>query len=252
MQGKQQSGTLPLNITSRAATAALAMAVVFAVTAVLSQSAQAQTPTASVAWNEKVLHNFGNGTDGGNPYAGLIRSTAGYLYSTTTTGGTLGRGTVFELARTVGGGWTEMVLYSFCISYYNCTDGQNPVAGLIFDAAGNLYGTTEDGGIGCVPGGCGVVFELSPGEGGWIETVLYSFCSQPNCTDGLYPEAGLIFDTAGNLYGTTNRGGTYHGTAFELTPVYPCAKCGHSGLREGDVLPAARRVVLEQGRDRTN
>jgi uncharacterized repeat protein (TIGR03803 family) len=80
--------------------------------------------------------------------------------------------------------------------------------------------------------------------------VLHDF---GNGTDGASPQAGLIFDASGNLYGTTYSGGTYgDGTVFELTPVYPCAKCSHSMLREGDVLPAARRDVLEHGRDRTN
>src|ERR1035441_332430 len=112
----------------------------------------------------------------------------------------------------------EKVLHNF---NNNGTDGTNPRAGLIFDAAGNLYGTTENGGT----NGVGTVFELTPtAGGGWTETVLYSFCSQANCTDGYQPWAGLIFDAAGNLYGTTVYGGTadttcsYCGTVFELTP----------------------------------
>jgi uncharacterized repeat protein (TIGR03803 family) len=129
--------------------------------------------------------------------------------------------------------WNEKVLHTF-----SGTDGGYSEAGLIFDAAGNLYGTTAGGGnfTGyCSQLGCGTVFELTPnGSGGWTETVLYSFCSQRNCTDGSNPAGGLIFDAAGNLYGTTEYGGdfssdcafySFHGcgTVFELTPN------GHGG-----------------------
>jgi len=97
--------------------------------------------------------------------------------------------------------------------------------------------------------------------GGWTEKVLYSFCAQSNCPDGAAPYAGLIFDATGNLYGTTFLGGVHTngngwGTVFELTPVYPCARCSQRALHEGDVLPAEGRDVLEleqeQERDRTN
>ena len=176
------------------------------------------TPAAGGTWTEKVLWSFGNGTDGYQPFAGLIFDAAGNLYGTTSEGGTyLYNGTVFELTPTAGGGWTEQVLHSF---NYNGTDGVWPYAGLIFDAAGNLYGTTESGGGGTY--GSGTVFELTPtGGGGWTEKVLHSFfCSPFNCTDGYSPRAGLIFDAAGNLYGTTYNGGTYqYGTVFELTPA---------------------------------
>jgi uncharacterized repeat protein (TIGR03803 family) len=193
---------------------------------------------AATPWYEKVLHSF-NGGDGANPAAGLIFDAAGNLYGTTTGGGTSGYGTVFELTPMGGGGWTETILYSFG----NGTDGAIPYAGLIFDAAGNLYGTTFGGGP---YGGAGTVFELTPtAGGGWTETVLHSF----NGGDGANPVAGLIFDAAGNLYGTTTGGGTYGGgTAFELSPVYPCVpKCSHTvSSGEVDVLPAERRDVLEQ------
>jgi uncharacterized repeat protein (TIGR03803 family) len=114
--------------------------------------------------------------------------------------------------------WNEKVRLNF-----NGSDGVNPVAGLIFDAAGNLYGTTYGGGT----YGYGTVFELTPnGSGGWTQTVLYSFGANGQY-DGANPYAGLIFDAAGNLYGTTYSGGTYSncvdpltcGTVFELTPT---------------------------------
>jgi uncharacterized repeat protein (TIGR03803 family) len=179
-----------------------------------------------------VLHSFNqNGADGAGTFAGVIFDAAGNLYGTTAYGGAYGYGTVFELSPTGGGGWTEAVLYSFC-SQTNCTDGAHPYAGLIFDAAGNLYGEASGGGTysNCTYGLCGTVFELTPASGGrWTEQVLHNF---GNGADGAYPAASMIFDAAGNLYATTVDGGTYnYGTVFELTPVYPCAKCSHSVFR---------------------
>src|ERR1017187_9524801 len=106
----------------------------------------------------------------------------------------------------------ERVLHSFA---NDGADGNKPYAGLIFDAAGNLYGTTWAGG----PSDLGTVFELTPAGGGtWTEKVLHSFINDG--TDGNEPYAGLIFDAAGNLYGTTLGGGTaFIGTVFQLTPA---------------------------------
>ena len=160
---------------------------------------------------DNVLHSFNNdGTDGHAPYAGLIFDAAGNLYGTTYEGGTLGYGTVFELTPAGGGTWTEKVLYTF-----SNTDGANPYAGLIFDTAGNLYGTTLQGGT----HGFGTVFELTPAAGGtWTEKVLHDFNNDG--TDAADPKAGLIFDAAGNLYGTAVEGGAHRGGAvFELTPA---------------------------------
>ena len=112
--------------------------------------------------------------------------------------------------------YNEQTLYRFC-SQSNCADGATPYAGLIMDGAGNLYGTTL--GNGTI--NQGVVFQLTPDQTGtaWTETVLYRFCSQTNCADGAYPEAGLIMDEAGNLYGTTYYGGIGgSGVVFRLTP----------------------------------
>jgi uncharacterized repeat protein (TIGR03803 family) len=181
---------------------------------------------------EQVLYEFLGGNDGGNPTpnGGLIFDSSGNLYGTTLYGGgsacsfedSAGCGTAFELSPNGSGGWTETVLYSFV----GGSDGKVPSSGLIFDKAGNLYGTTEyGGGTGCSGAGCGAAFELSPnGSGGWTETVLYRFCSATNCTDGALPQ-GLIFDGSGNLYGTTSSGGQSTcfqggqcGTVFELSP----------------------------------
>ena len=137
----------------------------------------------------------------------------GDLYSTTAFGGGGQGGTVFKLTPNLDGTWTESVLHSF-----TGTDGEHPDAGLIFDAAGNLYGTTFNGGIsgGSCPSGCGVIFKLRRNsDGTWTESVLHSFTG----ADGANPFAGLIFDAAGNLDGTTDLGGNAGGgTAFRLTP----------------------------------
>ncbi len=154
---------------------------------------------------ETVLHNFA-GSDGANPYGGLVIDNSGNLYGTTTSGGASNLGTVFEIT-----GNTETVLYSFA----GGSDGADPIAGLVFDANGNLYGTTSQGGA----NGNGTVFELAAPQmkgGAWTETVLYSFGGG---SDGTIPYGGVSFDSAGNLYGTTSAGGAYgFGTVFRLVP----------------------------------
>jgi uncharacterized repeat protein (TIGR03803 family) len=148
--------------------------------------------------NETVLYSFPNG-DGVGPYAGVIPDSAGNLYGTTRDGGASGAGTVYMLDTT----GHETVLYSFT----GGGDGGNPVAGVIRDSAGNLYGTTVYGG----PANQGVVYKVdTTGH----ETVLYSFTGG---ADGGWPEAGVIRDSAGNLYGTTTSGGALHkGGVYKL------------------------------------
>jgi uncharacterized repeat protein (TIGR03803 family) len=155
-----------------------------------------------------VLHTFRGGGDGIAPYGRLISDAESNLYGTTAFGGASGAGVVFELTKS-SAGWTETILYSFT----DGKDGSQPWAGLIFDSAGNLYGTTYRGGA----FNAGTVYELTPGQGGtWTETVLYSFASG---TDGEGPQSDLTFDQTGNIYGTTNNGGSPgNGIVFELTP----------------------------------
>jgi uncharacterized repeat protein (TIGR03803 family) len=145
--------------------------------------------------------------DGSGPDVGLVQAGDGSFYGTTDSGGTHGGGTVFQIS--AAGNLTT--LYSFC-SQTNCTDGGYPNAGLVQGADGNFYGTTDEGGA----HGEGTVFQIS--AAGSL-TTLYSFCSQTSCTDGGYPNAGLVQATDGNFYGTTMNGGTtdYAGTVFEIT-----------------------------------
>jgi uncharacterized repeat protein (TIGR03803 family) len=156
---------------------------------------------AVAANNTKVLYKFKGSPDAAAPMGNLIFDHAGNLYGTTFAGG-LGAGTVFKLAPNSDGSWTESVLYAFC-SLTQCADGAFPMAGLILHGA-DLYGTTSSGGS----GSGGVVFKLAPNsKGSWTESILYSFCSVANCIDGAYPFGGLTSDAVGNLYGTTQEGG---------------------------------------------
>src|ERR1700683_1167138 len=174
----------------------------------------------------KVLWSFGAPNDGATPVSELVLDRAGNLYGTTSYGGAVpacavdgGCGTVFKLSRGADNTWTETILYNFCGKIGNslCLDGGVPLAGLIFDANGNLYGTTSAGGtVACFLGGCGTVFELSPPSvpgTEWKETVLYTFCGNQtqSCPDGMEPGSRLAMDAAGNLYGTTPMGGSGHG-----------------------------------------
>lgn len=164
-------------------------------------------------WTERVLHAFNLTPDGASPLAGLTMDASGNLYGTAAQGGVNGHGTVFELSPAVGDNWNFKTLYSF----RGGNDGFYPNAPLVFDEAGNLYGTTPyGGGNGCYSNlGCGTVFKLTPkAAGGWHETLLYRFKGEH---DGGAPASGVVLDTVGNLYGTASRAGVYNqGVAFEL------------------------------------
>ena len=163
-------------------------------------------------WAETITHTFGiqNG-DGESPGVGALAIDAsGSLYGTTAGGGSTGYGTVFRVTPGSNGHWKETILYSF----EGGTNGVEPAAGVVMDPAGNLYGTTIAGGDNDC--GCGLVYKLAPRpDGKWKYTVLHAFLGY----DGAQPDANLILDGKGNLYGTTATGGTYGGgVAFELTP----------------------------------
>ena len=208
----------------------LGLAIVFALTAGFAPLAQAQTLT--------VLHTFtGIGEDGANPRVGVTMDKAGNLYGTTEYGGTgpcnsqstQGCGTVFRLARS-GSGWTYAPLYNF--QGWPNNDGAYPLSRVIIGADASLYGTASEGGdaTACfgLPG-CGIVFNLKPPPtrpstvfSPWTEAILYRFQGP---FDGAFPGGELSFDAAGNLYGTTDAGGSYGtsygGTIYRLTPSYP-------------------------------
>jgi uncharacterized repeat protein (TIGR03803 family) len=156
-----------------------------------------------------VIHSF-NYTDGHYPTTLLTFDASGNLYGGASAGGAYDLGVVFELSPNADGTWSETVLHSF-----NGLDGMGS-SSLVFDKAGNLYGTSGQGG----PNGLGTVFELTPNpDGSWTHIILHSF---PNYTkDGVTPYMGLIFDQAGNLYGTTPQGSGPNegsGTVFKLVP----------------------------------
>ncbi len=184
------------------------------------------SPASGGSWNLETLYAFSTEKrDGQNPTGPLTLDSAGNIYGTTLLGGgggcvgageEIGCGTVFELIRGEGGIWTEKILHAFNV---NGGDGVGPTWGVVFDGAGNLYGTTLVGGL---SGDYGTVFELSPLVGGrWEERILHRFNN--NGKDGCYPY-GLVLDGSGNVYGTTNSGGTFGvcpnsaGTAFKLSP----------------------------------
>ena len=151
---------------------------------------------------EKILWSFRNGTDGAYPVAGLV-VYKGNLYGTTANGGAYGDGTVFKV--TLSG--AEAILHSFD---NNDIDGINPYAGLVV-YNGNLYGTTANGGG--TGSAAGIVFEMSPSG---TEKILHTFGGSP---DGSFPWGGVVFDTSGNLYGTTFSGGANGvGAVFKMTP----------------------------------
>ena len=170
------------------------------------------SPKESGDWEFNVLHSFNaSSADGAAPVGSLIIDSGGTLYGATGAGGDHQLGAVFELVPSTGGSWTEHILYSFGV---NATDGTFPEGGLLVDSAGNVFGETEQGGS----YGGGTLFELVPGNGTWTERLVHNF---GNGTDGKFPWGGLLFSSAGNIYGACAGGGAYSsgggkgGTVFE-------------------------------------
>ena len=183
-------------------------------------------PSAFTPWNETVLYAF-DAEDGNEPvYPQLLFDQAGNIYGTTQFGGSNVGGNVFELIPS-GGGWTDTVLYDGFEG--DSAAGSQPYSGVVMDSAGNLYGTTSVGGA----RGDGVVYELSPTQNGWVETILHNFDFG---ADGGLSYGGLVMDQAGNLYGGTVAGGTGDcGVIYELSPsnggwtfapIYSLPNCG--------------------------
>jgi uncharacterized repeat protein (TIGR03803 family) len=215
-------------------------------------------------WTETVIYRFTGGSDGAAPGNGdLVFDAAGNIYGTTISGGSgnceygTGCGVIYKLTSS-NGNWTESVLYSFT----GGNDGGNPFAGLVFDAAGNLYGTAASGGnLSCnAPYGCGTVFQLASSGSNWTENLLHTF---QNGSDGASPQGGLIFNAAGDLYGTTPSGGLEGGgTVFTLVRsgdnwtfgvVYSFAGSGNSpGPLAGLALDAAGNVYGTTYQDGAN
>lgn len=179
-------------------------------------------------WTETVLHSFGGASDGAFPNGNLAMDKAGNLYGTTASGNTgtaYQNGIVFELAPS-GGMWKETVLHQFAAQ----SDGKAPFAGVVLDAAGNLYGTTSAGGAGgggCPGFGCGTVYELHHSQaGGWREVILYNFPGAPGASS---PDFGVTLDSSGNLYGAA--GGGNAGSCQLFGPCGTVFKLTHSGNR---------------------
>ena len=176
------------------------------------------------------LHSFDR-ADGGFPSAGLVQATNGNLYGTTREGGYTANGSAEGTIFKITPGGTLTTLYKFCLES-GCTNGSWPYAGLVQATNGNFYGTTNQGGA----NGQGTVFKITPGG---TLTTLYSLCSQTNCTDGADPEAGLVQAANGDLYGTTERGGSINngGTVFRITPGGTLTTlysfCSQSGCADG-------------------
>ena len=175
------------------------------------------TPNGSGGYTESILQSFDSSSDGADPEGGLILDSSGNLYGTTVSGGSAGDGTVFELSPNGSGGYTEAIVYNFV----GGADGAHPSGALIMDGSGDLYGKASGGTSDKCVGGCGVVFKLTPQQGGgYTESVLHDFAGG---SDGAGPNGGLLIDSAGNLYGTTSIGGdgsssAGDGTVFELSP----------------------------------
>lgn len=194
------------------------------------------TPNSNGTWLESGLYSFTGGSDGGHPVGALVFDAAGNLYGTAYWGGSAkcenGCGTAFKLAPNQDGSWTESVLHEFTAG----SDGANPGGNLIFDAAGNLYGASDWGGLegNCTSNKCGAVFQLTPNlDGTWTTNILHTFTGKKD-GGGAGGGCGVAFDTEGNLYGTRVWGGPYgYGLVYKLMPM-PNGTWSETGLGFND------------------
>jgi uncharacterized repeat protein (TIGR03803 family) len=165
------------------------------------------TPTTVGEWDFRTLYSFRDQPDGSFPYGALLRASSGKFYGTTYYGGQNDVGAVYELSPRSVGEWAERIIYSFQTG----SDGNSPISNLVSDGAGNLYGTTSEGGL-----GSGTIFKLAPNGGRWTESVVHSFGGPP---DGGFSYNGLVVDSFGNFYGATVHGGTDDdGCVYQFTP----------------------------------
>lgn len=189
------------------------------------------------------MQNFSVGDPKGErPFAAVTLDGAGNLYGTTVAGGANQAGVVFTMTRGPNR-WSFEVTYDFC-SRPDCSDGGSPWAGVVFDQAGNLYGTAFN------------VYQLSPGPDGWTESVLYNFCSQPDCSDGRIPYEGVIPDAKGNLYGVTQLGGYQNaGVVYKLKHLpdgvwrYRVLHRFHGPPDDGEVPGPAMLLAMDSSGD---
>jgi uncharacterized repeat protein (TIGR03803 family) len=200
--------------------------------------------TSASTWTESFIYSFGGTPDGANPWGAVVADTAGNLYGTTEDGGTHYSGTVYRM-QPKGSSYTESVLYNFG---GGSSDGAHPLAGLIIDKKGALYGTAQEGGS----AGAGAVFKLTPSKSGYTESILYSFKGVP---DGSKPEAGVADikiqgDAPGVLYGTTVYGGAKNeGTVYKLTSAgkgYKETVLWNFGTASGDGVDPSGGVCVDK------
>lgn len=205
-----------------------------------------QLRKAQVGWNEQVLYRFSGGTDGSDPYGGVILDKAENLYGIDAAGGSnqcqAGCGVVYELEKvsaSVEGLRREITLYSFT----NGSGGTTPINGLVFDQSDNLYGVASGGSV-----GQGLVYELSPAGNGWQQKVIYDF---PGGRDGSYPVGTLTLDKSGNLYGATNLGGDGYGAVYELSKSNGTwrEKILHGFGQTGDGIEPEAGVIFDTAGD---
>jgi uncharacterized repeat protein (TIGR03803 family) len=198
------------------------------------------SPSGEGTWTMTDLYDFTGSPDGSFPLGGVIFDSAGNLYGTTLGGGACNCGTIFKLTPQQGGGWKESVIHSFVF------DNGEPSRGLTIDHAGNLYGTTA---YSDPPNYiAGVVYELSPGsDGAWSYTILHAFPGSDPTTgktpdgDGSYLYSPVILDADGNIFGTTVLGGTYgYGSVFEIP-------AGHGPNRPDKILYSFSNETVNHG-----
>lgn len=200
----------------------------------------------ALAQTFSTLYTFTGGADDGEPFGELLQDSQGNLYGTTVGQPARSFGSVFQLSPVSGGGWSLTTLYTFH------GEGAQPMGALVQDGQGNLWGTTYSGGSRNCSLGCGMIYRLSKVGGVWHKETIYLF---QGGRDGWAPEAGLVFDAQGNVYGTTGSGGGYCpkfsfygcGTIFKLTPTGGgwVESLVHRFARPGDLIQPRGQLIID-------